>query len=331
MAFGIDYSFGSGVTATQIKASGAQFVARYLSNPGNPKNITKAEFDNLVNAGLKVVLVYEYRANDILRGHAGGVADANSAEAQVKALGADGIPIYFACDFDATPGDQAAINAYLDGVASVITWKRTGLYSGYWPMKRAFDAGKMKYGWQARAWSGINVESRAHIYQYAGGKVGPADVDFNRILQSEYGAWPRPSKPKPIEQGPYRHTGDGKHTLLEIVAARHGNFAKIIDLSFAHLNEKNAAKLTAYLAPGGGIMPAGLVYWTAGKSGAKRHVADGTESLAKVARDRHTTVDHLVSVSNTYLNSKNKAKLQAYLRPGGGITPKDLVYYTINK
>ena len=37
-----------------------------------------------------------------------------------------GIPVYYACDWDCTAADQAAVNAYLDGAASVTGRARTG-------------------------------------------------------------------------------------------------------------------------------------------------------------------------------------------------------------
>ena len=202
MAFGIDYSYGSGLSANQMKAAGVTFVCRYLSYQPNSKNITPAEFANLRKAGLTVVLVWEGSGHE--GGSTNGASAAREANRQAAALGAGGIPIYFApCDYDVPPGDQAGINAYLDGAASVIGRARTGLYGGYWPVKRAFDAGKMHYGWQTYAWSGNNVDNRAHLYQYRNGmRMGPADVDFDRSLHTDYGGWPRPkaaaaAKPPP--------------------------------------------------------------------------------------------------------------------------------------
>jgi hypothetical protein len=197
---GIDYSYGSGLTAAQIKNFGKAFVCRYLSG-GNTKDISKAEMTNLVNAGIKVVLVWETTANRMLAGKNGGTTDAGRARGQADGLGAVAIPIYFACDFDAGEGQQATINAYLDGAAGVIGRGRVGLYAGYWPMKRAFDAGKISWGWATYAWSGGKVDQRAHLYQYKNNvKLGPATVDLNRSLKDDFGFWPRPGKATPPPQ-----------------------------------------------------------------------------------------------------------------------------------
>lgn len=197
MAFGIDYSYGSGLTTGQMRSAGVTFVARYLSYLPNTKCINKAEFDNLVKAGLHVVLVWEDTGRDCARGHAGGVADATEANRQASIMGAHNAVIYFApCDYDAPPGDQPSINAYIAGAASVIGHGRTGMYGGYYPLKRAFDAKVMTYGWQTYAWSGGNWDSRAHLQQYQNAaRLGPAEVDYDRSTKSDYGQWPRPAPP----------------------------------------------------------------------------------------------------------------------------------------
>jgi Rv2525c-like, glycoside hydrolase-like domain len=333
LGIGIDYSFGSGVTAQQIKAAGATFVARYLSPGNNPKNITKAEFNNIVGAGLNVVLVFEQGAQNMLGGKAQGIADAKVAEAEAKALGADGIPIYFAADWDATPGQQAAINDYLDGVASVITWKRTGIYGGYWPLHRAQQAGKAKYFWQTRAWSGTNEDVKNfHLFQYGSGKVGPADVDFNRSLQADYGQFkgtPNPNPtPKPTDATYKRWVADGTKSLADIANERNTSVSHLVQVSLAQENPANQEALNLYLLPGGGVMPKGLVWWSAGVNGDVRHVATGKESLVQIAGERNTTVGHLIEVSQAHLNAKNAAKFNQYLEPGYGLMPKGLVYWT---
>ncbi len=63
-------------------------------------------------------------------GHQAGLADARHADAVVTALGMPGVPVYFAADWDAGQADQPAISAYLDGAASVIGRRRTGIYGG---------------------------------------------------------------------------------------------------------------------------------------------------------------------------------------------------------
>ena len=199
MAFGIDYSFGSGLSVNQMKAAGVTFVCRYLSWQPNPKNINRIEFNNLVASHLHVVLVWEATGRDLVGGFRGGQHDAQEANRQAHALGAGAIPLYFApCDYDVPEGDQGMINAYLNGASSVIGMGRTGFYGGYWPLKRAFDGHHMSWGWQTYAWSGGNVDHRAHILQYQNAaRMGPAEVDYDHSLKADFGAWPRPAAGKP--------------------------------------------------------------------------------------------------------------------------------------
>lgn len=191
---GIDYSYGSGTTANQIKNAGKRFVMRYLSG-GTSKDISKAELANLNAAGIAVGLVWETGGSRMNAGNAAGKADAAKADQQVKGLGCAGIPIYFAADWDASPAQQANINAYLDGAASVIGRNRTGVYGSYYVVKRCFDAGKITYGWQTYAWSGGHWDPRAHVQQYKNDiKIAgiPAQVDLNRSMKPDFGQWPRP-------------------------------------------------------------------------------------------------------------------------------------------
>jgi Domain of unknown function (DUF1906) len=226
MAEGIDYSYGGGLSAAAMKRAGKHFVARYLSTQPNSKNISSAEARNLLGAGLSVVLVWETTADRVLSGRNGGVADAREADRQANALGMRGIPLYFACDIDSSPGQQGAINGYCSGAASVIGHGRTGLYGGYWPVSRAFSAGVIRYGWQTYAWSGGNLDRRAQLYQYRNGvKLGPADVDLDKSMATDYGQWPRPAgqpvKAAAVAKLPVGvHQFDGKTTMGEVAKSR---------------------------------------------------------------------------------------------------------------
>lgn len=204
---GLDYAWGGprGQLGT-IKSLGYGFIARYLSSDSS-KNLTLQEKNSAMAVGLAVIVVWETSANRIMGGHAAGVADARSADAEVKALGMPGIPIYFACDFDASAAQQATINAYLDGVASVIGHGRTGLYAGYYPIKRSFDAGKIAFGWQTYAWSGGQWDSRAQVRQVQNAiRVLGYDVDLNESVKTDFGQWPRKVGPPPPPVDPTKLT-----------------------------------------------------------------------------------------------------------------------------
>lgn len=200
---GLDYASSDG-NPDAIKATGADFVARYLSTPGNPKNLTKTEAVALRKAGLDIVLVFEIEADRALGGYKRGRADAKSARAQADAVGAPKTAaIYLAVDFDMQPSQAARVVSYIKGAASVLTPARTGVYGGRAAVKACLDAKACKYGWQTYAWSGGVWDPRAHLCQYENGvTVAGLSVDLNRAVKADYGQWkavtPRkPAAPKP--------------------------------------------------------------------------------------------------------------------------------------
>jgi hypothetical protein len=197
MMKGIDYAFGAHPAAAAVKAAGYGFVGRYISpsiaNDSNGKNLLPAELAELHAAGLAVILFAESAAGRMKAGRAAGVADAQHAQAVTAALGMHDAPVYFACDFDAAESDQPAINAYLDGTASVIGLARNGMYGGYYPLQRAFNAGKITYGCQTLAWSGGQWDPRAHVRQHGSVRVGGITVDYDEAMTADFGQWPRPA------------------------------------------------------------------------------------------------------------------------------------------
>jgi hypothetical protein len=199
MILGVDYAFDPHPPVAAMAVAGVEFAARYMSpsaaNDANGKNLVKAELAALRAAGLSVVVVEESAANRMLGGHAAGVADGQHADAVTRALGMTGAVCYFACDFDATQAQQAAVNAYLDGAASVITVARTGIYGGFYPVKRALDGGHAKWAWQTTAWSGGQWDSRAHIRQAGSVSVAGITIDVDEAMTADYGQWPRPAAP----------------------------------------------------------------------------------------------------------------------------------------
>lgn len=208
--FGVDWSL-SKPDLKQLPAAGVKFVCRYLSTPGNPKNLTAAEAIALRALGLSIVVVFETTATRATAGMKAGVADAQAAEQQALACGLPNPVIYFACDFDIqdyapslpnTPANGRAklgpVAAYFDGVNSVLGVKRSGAYGGFWAIRRLFDAGLISYGWQTYAWSGATWDQRAQIQQYDNGKkLAGGEVDFNRAMAADYGQTPG-TDPNPI-------------------------------------------------------------------------------------------------------------------------------------
>ena len=225
--FGVDYSLGK-PDLSCAKQKGVEFVCRYLSTPGNPKNLTISETVACKALGIDIVLVFETDANRATAGWNAGVVDAHAAASQAGLLGLEGAPIYFAVDFDVpdyardlAEGPLFAkkklgpVGLYLGGVASVLGKGRTGVYGGYYVVRRAFDAGLVKYGWQTYAWSGTPTmwDVRAQIQQYKNGQAFcGGEVDFNRALAGDFGQATKPSPvpappPAPVPQpAPYPTT-----------------------------------------------------------------------------------------------------------------------------
>jgi hypothetical protein len=223
IARGIDYAFLPHPPVDAIKSAGFHFVGRYVSslsdNDRNGKNLLPAEKDALLASGRKIVLFAEEGAQRMLGGHSAGVADAEHFDAVVKALGMPSIAMYGGADWDAAPAEQTPINAYLDGAASVIGRKRTGIYGGYYVVKRALDAGKAHYACQTIAWSGGQWDSRAQLRQHLQINVSGVSADLDDAWAVDYGQWPRPVAPPPVPASPQVLTADGTLSLIDACTA----------------------------------------------------------------------------------------------------------------
>lgn len=181
MLLGSDYSFGSGVTAAQIKAHGP-FVMRYLSG-GNTKDVSAAELQNFKAAGVAVGFVWE--TNGTPSSAALGTSHAKSAQAQLQSL-ANAIgdqsltkaTVYFAIDEESNPYSVS----YIANAAAVLGKARTGVYGGYGTVSEVMDAGVCEYAWQTYAWSSGAWDTRAILRQVQNDiKIGPCDADADEI------------------------------------------------------------------------------------------------------------------------------------------------------
>lgn len=193
MRLGLDYAAGRPGGAA-IRAAGFDFVVRYLSEDGPPlpgKQLTPAEADDLRANGIGIVSNWETTATRMLDGYDAGIVDARAGLAQVLHCGGrPDRPIYFAADFDSTPQDQPAINAYLDGAATVLGAANVGIYGGFWSISRALDAGAAAWSWQTDAWSGTNVETRRNLHQTVRQVVVNGVLcDVNEAETIDFGQW----------------------------------------------------------------------------------------------------------------------------------------------
>jgi Domain of unknown function (DUF1906)/IPT/TIG domain len=189
---GVDYSTGPMPGAT-ARANGLSFVCRYVSAPGNSKNLKASEVSDFSANGIGIVVVFE---NDPLvgtpkplGGNAEGITDANSADAQVIALGLAQCPIYFAVDFNVTTAQMPTVVAYLQGAASVIGLQRMGVYGTYNVVNNALNNSLATYSWQTIAWSGGKLDPRTNIYQYQEAPppiaIAGVSVDLDKTIASD--------------------------------------------------------------------------------------------------------------------------------------------------
>jgi hypothetical protein len=140
--------------------------------------------------------------------------------------------------------------------------------------------------------------------------------------------------------GGTRHTANGNQSLAQVASSRNTRPQVIVNRSFADrnaLNDRNQLAMAQYLRGGATrTMPRGLVFWTGNpQPQGGRHVADGSTSLAAVARSRNTSVENLInqSVRPGRLNLNNRRRLALYLTDGGGANarmPRGLVFWTVN-
>ena len=212
MIEGVDYSSTAGSDwaglAQALKNAGKGFVGRYAVNDKSPggRGITATEYAAMTAAGIDTFLYWESHAGWMADGYQAGVNAAWNAVNNITAAGMPaGTPVYFACDFDAAPSDQPAIDDCLRGAASVIGIERVGLYAGYHVLKRSKENGTARWFCQTSAWSGGMLMEGVHLYQYDYNQyVYGTNCDWVRAYTANYGqAAPfttpvEPEPPKPV-------------------------------------------------------------------------------------------------------------------------------------
>jgi len=192
---GLDFA-GGRPGAKAIKAAGYDFVVRYLTDggPGLPgKLLLPAELTDYTLNGVKVCFMWETTADRAKAGRPAGFDDAKLADTYLQSMNLASQVIYFAVDFDATEIDQLQINEYLRGAGLFLGSWRVGIYGGFWPVSRALDAGVAAWAEQTQAWSGTNVDTRAHIIQNIPQVVvNGIECDVLTAQTVDFGQYPSP-------------------------------------------------------------------------------------------------------------------------------------------
>ncbi|TDF97097.1 DUF1906 domain-containing protein [Paenibacillus piri] len=152
--------------AKQFRADVYEFVCRYLV-PSGTKRLTSDEAAAISQALLHIVSVFETTADRALGGRTAGLADGATALKTAVQLGQPtGSAIYFAVDFNATPGQMPTVIEYIRAASEATPNYLTGVYGSYAVIEAVSAAGACSRFWQTYAWSGGRKSSAANLYQY---------------------------------------------------------------------------------------------------------------------------------------------------------------------
>lgn len=237
MTTAYDYSSGP-IDPAALKAAGATTVMRYVSTPGNSKNITAAEYKALTDAGITVGLVYETTAGWMLGGYSAGLAAARSARSQATAIGYEPSKrIWYADDFADTaaqiPIVLDALHGCSDGDGSKLL---VALYADYDAIEASVVAGYAA-PWQTDAWSSGRRSPHAVLYQTGQQTTcGGVQVDVNDLTGELFTQAVTPQTPTVQEDDDMTITStNGRAGLAwssgakHVVEAQYGN-ANMVDL-----------------------------------------------------------------------------------------------------
>lgn len=183
---GLDYSAGR-IPGATILAAGYDLVIRYVDDPAHglgSKHVTRAEYADLIGAGVRVLLVFEVGVDDAMGGYQAGAANARRARTGADWIGypADGV-IFMACDRHITNTEIPAALAYLDGAASVLGPASVGCYGFFELIDAAATHQKAAVLWQCGVRPGPS--DPVHLWQRNTGttRVGGIECDLNDLLR----------------------------------------------------------------------------------------------------------------------------------------------------
>jgi hypothetical protein len=223
---GVDFSFAR-PPANRLLELGYTFVVGYISvPPASPaKNISRAECEGYIAAGLKVLLVWEMSADSPNQGGPAGSVHGRNAKLQAEARGyPTDVPILTAVDTNTTASNIAAHEAYVIAFAAACHPYPVGIYGDTDILARC--AGLWDIGWVPNAWSWSGSSRKdaeakarllgAHVLQRAGFHIDDLwAVDPNDAI-ADFPAWgtePPPPPPPPV------HVDEEAEDIMKIKAA----------------------------------------------------------------------------------------------------------------
>lgn len=177
-----DYSAGP-IAPSALNAAGVAAVVRYVSTPGESKNITGDEHTALAAAGITVALVYETEADWMRGGYGAGAAAAHAARTQANAVGyPGGRRIWYPADFKAAANQISTVLEALRGAAAAEGSNSLVAVYGDYDVCNAAVADGFGAPWQTDAWSS-GRRCRAAVLHQTGRQTSCDDVqvDVNEV------------------------------------------------------------------------------------------------------------------------------------------------------
>jgi hypothetical protein len=315
---GLDYS-AAAIPGATIKAAGFDFVIRYVEDPAQwlgSKHIRPREYADLVQAGVKVWLVFEVGTGDMLAGHDAGAANARRALAGARWIGyPDDAPIFMACDMHLTAAQLPACLAYIDGAASVLGKARTGVYG--FPELIAAAQDRAAWFWQCGHDPGPH--GPAHLWQdnTTTTRVGGVACDINRLYRPLAAA--QPAAPA----APSRRPGEDTAMLITTPPPADDKTPKSawptqrISFGFDPINGwgGRAAIKLHWTAPGGWVAEA--KWWVRG--GAPGGVGDANQPHSPVAIPLDGVAERFVGLGWELYPPEHADELEVVVAAPGGL------------
>lgn len=266
LSVGADYSRAR-PTAAQLKAHDIKFVCRYLLDDARDggKALKLPEARQLSALGISIAANFEYATQPTLT-FAQGAADARTALAELKALGAPRHDVYFSFDYNVPPSDFPGVLAYLRGAESQLGKGHAGAY-GHYRLVEYLAGHGIRLLWQCYAWSGGLWSVHALVRQVKNGAFpGEFDGDLNHAYVADFGQWTLGDDMTPEElmnyEVPSPALGPQKvgELLKQGMVANRGLSAVRVDI--AGLDTRLAgltAAVTAVLQSGGSLDSAAIL------------------------------------------------------------------------
>jgi hypothetical protein len=198
------------LNATLAQEGGVTFVGRYISQQATSP-MDKREAAYWASVGMPLVAIWEtsflrpVEGGSDAQNYANGQVDAQAAAKVMGQLGAPSTaPVYFACDDFVQPEDPSRwppsrviasfsdIVPYYKGLRSVLG-DQAGAYGSYTTISGLFDAGLIKFGWQATSFdSDGRLDPRAQLVQYdttPSNSFGVGQLDYDHATTDNFGQW----------------------------------------------------------------------------------------------------------------------------------------------